>query len=91
MRASARSLDSLQGGSDLRNSETTGNLQLLQKFVVSGVGNGKLNTSVKDSLLYVGMQSHVSSLESEKNDKEKKNGQKENYDKKIKENKVYIV
>ena len=50
-----RSLSSVQGGSDLRISETTGNLHLLQKFAVSGVGIGKINLSINDSLVYVEM------------------------------------
>ena len=49
-----RSLSPFQGGSDSRNPETTGKLQVLRDFSSFSVTNGKSNQSTKDSPVYVG-------------------------------------
>ena len=56
----------------MRNSELTGNLQLLQKFAVPGAAEGNTNPPKKYSPIYVGVQSHVSRVEAEEDKKEKK-------------------
>ena len=73
----ARSQSPFQGGSDPRNPETTGKLQILQKLSIPSVEEGSINPSVKDSLMYVGMDSHTLRAEKDKNGKEKKEEESE--------------
>ena len=68
----ARSLNPFQGGSDPRNQETTGKLQILQKLNISSARKGSTNPSVKDSPMYVGMDSHTLRIEKDKNGRENK-------------------
>ena len=81
----ARSLSSLQGGSDPRTPEITGELQILQKFSVPNVEKGSSNLSSKDSPVYVGMESHTSRIEVEKKETEKSVKKKKNEVRKFEE------
>ena len=65
-RTLARSLNPFRGGSDPRNPETTGKLQILQKLSIPSVVEGNSNLSIQDSLVYVGMDSHMPRLENDK-------------------------
>ena len=67
----ARSLNPFQGGSDSRIPETTGKLQILEKFSVPSAKEGITNLSSQDNPVYVGMESHTFRIE-EKNIKGKK-------------------
>ena len=53
----ARLLSPFQGGSDPRNLATTGKLQILLNFSDSSVAKENTDLSVKDNLLYVGLES----------------------------------
>ena len=56
----AQSLNPIEGGSDSRNSEATGKLQILQKFSVSSAEDGKYkNPASKAESIYVGMQTQT--------------------------------
>ena len=59
----------------------------MRKFAVPGAAEGNTNPSKKDSLVYVGVQSHVSKVEAEGDKKEKKEKESTNGVKKGKENK----
>ena len=73
----AQSLNPIEGGSDSRNSEATGKLQILQKFSVSSAEDGKYkNPASKAESIYVGMQTQTCRTEdSNKSGKEEKKGQ----------------
>ena len=58
-----RSLSPFQDGSDSRNPETSGKLQILQKLSIPSVNEGSINPSVKGSPMYVGMDSHTLRIE----------------------------
>ena len=68
----AKSLSPSQGGSDLRNPESTGKLQILQQMGIRSAVERKLNLSKKDSPLYVGMIPCALRLDEEKDEKENK-------------------
>ena len=89
-RTLARSLSPFQGGSDPRNPETTGKLQILQKLNIPSAAKGNTNPSVKDSPMYVGMDSHTLRVEKDRNEKEKKEKASEMGTKMGKENKKVI-
>ena len=57
-RVLAQSLSSLKGGSDLRNSETIGRLQELQRFSAPNAEQTKEDQSLKDKPVYVGVDPH---------------------------------
>ena len=59
----ARLLNDLQGGSDPRTPETTGKLQIPQKFSFPNAEKGTTNLSNKDNPVYVGMESYTSRIE----------------------------
>ena len=44
----------------------------MQKLSIPSVEEGSINPSVKDSPMYVGMDSHTLRVEKDKNEKEKK-------------------
>ena len=67
-----RSLNPSQGGSNPRNPETTGKLQILQRLNVPNAEEGNSNLSIQDSPVYVGMDFHMPRLEDKNNGKEKK-------------------
>ena len=73
-RTLASSLSPSQGGSDSRNPETTGKLQLLQQFPIPGVVDGNSDPSEKDKPIYVGMESHLSRIEDAKTKNQKNKG-----------------
>ena len=88
LRTLARLLNLLQGGSDPR--ETIGKLQILWNFSDSNVAEGNTNLLVKDSLLYVGLESPMRRVECE-NGKEKnkeENDLGEKWEKKIKSRRI---
>ena len=58
-----KSLSPSQGGSDLRNPETTGKLQILRDFSSSSAAEGSTNQSEKEVLMYMGLKSDTSSVE----------------------------
>ena len=62
----ARSLNPFEGGSDPRNPEITGKLQILQKLSVPNVKEGNSNLSIQDSSVYVGVDYHTPRLDGEK-------------------------
>ena len=68
----ARLLNPFQGGSNPRNPETTGKLQILQRLNVPSVEEGNSNLSIQDSPVYVGMDSHTVRVGDKKNGKERK-------------------
>ena len=57
-RTLAQSLSPHQGGSDSRNPETTGKLQILRDFSSFSAVDGNKNLSQKDVPMYVGLKSH---------------------------------
>ena len=73
----ARSLSPFQGGSDSRNPETTGKLQVLQDFSSFSVAAGKSDQSRKDGPMYVGIESHTYRSEDKKTEKGNKNVEEE--------------
>ena len=76
-------MNSLQGGSDPRTPDTTGKLQVLQKFSVPSVEKGSTNLSSKDSPIYVEMESHTSRIEVEEKGSEKSVKKKKNEGRKL--------
>ena len=68
-RTLAQSLSPYQGGSDLRNLEIAGKLQILRDFSSFSVVDGNKNLSQKDVPMYVGLKSHTSSGETKKLEK----------------------
>ena len=82
-----QSLSSLQGGSDSRNPETTGKLQILQNCSEFSEEAGNTDLVQKADPLYAGLESPTFRLESKKK-KEKKNGEKELGEKAKKEIKI---
>ena len=83
-RTLARSLNPFQGGSDSRNPETIGKLQILQRLNIPNAKERNSNLPIQDSPLYVGMDSHTPRLGDKKNEKEKKDGVREKLEKRIK-------
>ena len=63
LRTLATSLNLFQGGSDSRNPETTGKLQVLRDFISFSVAAGKSDQSKKDSPVYVGVEFHTYRIE----------------------------
>ena len=76
-RTLAQSLSPCQGGSDLRNPEITGKLQILRDFSSFSVADGNENLSKKDVPMYVGLKSHTSTVETKKLEKTEKTGVEE--------------
>ena len=76
-RTLARSLSPFQGGSDSRDPETTGKLQVLRDFSSFSVAAGKSDQSRKDGPVYVGVESHTYRLEDKKAEKGNKNAGEE--------------
>ena len=72
-----KSLSPTQGGSDSRNAETTGKLQILWDFCSSSAAEGNIDQSKKDVPMYVGLNSHTSSVETKKLEKAEKTGVEE--------------
>ena len=64
-----RLLTLIQGGSDPRNPEIIGRLQVLRDFSSFNVVDGKSHQSKKDSPVYVGVESHTYRLEGKKAEK----------------------
>ena len=76
-RTLAQSLSPYQGGSDLRNPEIAGKLQILRDFSSFSVVDGNKNLSQKDVPMYVGLKSHTSSVETKNLEKPEKTGVEE--------------
>ena len=58
----------------MRNPEITGKLQILRDFSSFSVVDGNKNLSQKDVPIYVGLESHTSSVETTKLEKPEKDG-----------------
>ena len=72
----AKSLSPNQGGSDSRDLEMTGRLQILEQVRTPNKSNGKSNPAEKGNPYYVGITSQESGrVVGEKDDKENKNEQ----------------
>ena len=66
----ARLLSPFQDGSDPRNPETTGKLQVLQRLKIPSATKGSTNLSNKDGPVYVRMDFRTPMVEDEKAEKE---------------------
>ena len=80
-RTLAQSLNPYQGGSDSRNPEITGKLQILQDYSSFSAVDGNKNLSNKDVLVYVGLKSHASSVDTKKLEQTEKIGVEEKSEK----------
>ena len=76
-RTLAKSLSPFQGGSDSRNPEITGKLQVLRDFSSFSAAEGNENLSHKDVPMYMGLRSHTSSVETKNLEKTEKVGVQE--------------
>ena len=87
----ARLLNPFQGGSDPRNPETTGKLQLLRDFSSFSVAAGKSDQSRKDSPVYVGVESHTYRVQDEEKETEKSVKKNKNQSRKFEDGLLMVV
>ena len=91
LRTLARSLSPFQGGSDSRNPETAGKLQVLRDFSSFSVAAGKSDQSKKDSPVYMGVESHTYRVEDEEKETEKSVKKNKNQSRKFEDGLLLVV